>query len=135
MSESRVRKVGKHEYRGFLSKAESFYAGMKRAEEDQDWNLACLNAVHCVISSVDAVTTFYLGERSAGQRHEDAVELLRRTGLPGVQDKIRQVLAVLEQKTAIEYDPDEPTENEARQLLKQAERVHQWARQSITSGT
>ncbi|MFH1200666.1 MAG: HEPN domain-containing protein [Candidatus Micrarchaeota archaeon] len=135
MRELRTRKVDKRDYRGFLRKAESFYSGMKHAGEEGDWNLACLNAVHCVISSVDAVTTFYLGERSAGQRHEDAAGLLRQTSLPNVSDKTRQVLDILAQKTMVEYDPTEPTENEARHLLKQAGRVHQWAKQAVSVGT
>lgn len=131
MKEVKTRKIAKHEYASFLRKAESFYNGMKQAEQSEDWNLACLNAIHCTITSIDAITTFFLEERSAGQKHEDVVELLKQTKLPDAQEKARQVLDILALKTMVEYEPTEPTENQARQITKQAQRVHQWAKQTL----
>lgn len=56
---------------------------------------------------------------------------MRRTGLPEAQEKARQLLDVLQLKTLVEYEPEEPTENEARTMLKQAERFFQWAKNSL----
>jgi len=131
MRQATARDIDKHKYAQYLRKASSFYQGMKKAEENEDWNLAALNAIHCVISSADAVTTFYLGQHSAGQRHEDVIALLGQTRLPGIEEKARQILDVLRLKTLVEYEPEEPTENEARAMAKQAERIFKWARDSL----
>lgn len=125
------RKVERHKHEVFLRKAESFRNEMKRAEEASEWNAACLNAIHCAISSADALAVFYLGERSASQSHEDAAEIVRRTGLPEAQEKSRQLLDILQLKTLVEYEPEEPTEKEARTMLKQSERFFQWAKNSL----
>lgn len=126
-----TRKVDKHKHEVFFRKAESFRNEMKRAEQAEEWNAACLNAIHCAISSADALATFYLGERSASQSHDDAAEIVRRTGLAEAPEKARQLLDILQLKTLVEYEPEEPTEGEARTLLKQAERFFQWVKQSL----
>lgn len=87
MKQVAVRKLEKRLHEAYWRKAKSFYAAMKQAEEAGELNAACLNAIHCAISCADAVTTFYLGERSAGQRHEDVVVLLKRAGMPEAQEK------------------------------------------------
>jgi len=104
---------------------------MQHAESDEDWNSAGLLAVHLTISSCDAVTAFYLQERSASERHEDVVELLGRTGIAGVREKTRQVLDVLSEKTLIAYEPEEPNETRARNIIKQSERVYKWAKEAL----
>ncbi len=101
---------------------------MKLAEEGEEWNAACLNAIHCTISSADAVTVFYLGLRSTGQGHEEAAKLLAKTGLESANEKIRQFSDVLRLKTMVEYETEEPTEKEARRIITQANRFHQWAK-------
>lgn len=104
---------------------------MKRAESDEDWNSAGLLAVHLAISSCDAVTAFFLQERSASERHEDVVELLGRTGVAGLREKTRQVLDVLADKTLIAYEPEVPSEARSRNIVKQAERIYRWAKEVL----
>lgn len=129
MKDIQTKPVDKYKHAGFLRKADSFYRAMKTAESNDDWNAASLNAIHCAISSSDAVTAYVLGERSAGQKHEDAAALLQKTGLPEAHDKARQFLDIVQLKTLIEYEPEEPSENQARQITKQTERFYNWAKQ------
>ena len=131
MKELQVKKIDKHKYVNYAHKADSFLHAMEAAQSDENWNGASLAAVHCAISSCDAITTYFLGERSAGQRHEDAASLLKKINNPEVQEKARQFLGIIELKTLIEYEPDEPTETQAHQIIKQAQRFHNWARQLL----
>ncbi|MBI3588221.1 HEPN domain-containing protein [Candidatus Micrarchaeota archaeon] len=131
MKEVQVRKIDGHKYAAYLHKAISFFQSMEAAEAEENWNGASLAAVHCAISSCDAVTTYFLGERSAGQRHEDAASLLKKINNPEMQEKARQFLSIIDRKTLIEYEPDEPSESEARQIIKQAQRFHNWAKQIL----
>ena len=131
MKEVQTRKIEKHKYLAYLHKAESFCRSMEKAESEEDWNAASLNAIHCAISSSDAVTTYLLGERSAGQRHEDAADILKRTGLPDASEKAQQFLSIIHQKTLVEYEAEEPAESDARQIIKQTRRFHNWAKQLL----
>lgn len=131
MKEIQTRKIEKHKHAAYMHKAVSFCRGMENAVAEENWNGASLNAIHCAISSSDAVTACLLGERPASQRHEDAAALLEKTGLPEAKEKARQFLDIIQLKTLIEYEPDEPTEAQARQLIKQTQRFHQWAKQIL----
>ncbi len=127
MKESRTRPVEKHKYSTYWKKANEFHDGMDKAEADEEWNLTALNAIHCAISSVDAVTTFYLKQHSAGQRHEDAATLLGQTGLQEAKERGKQLIDILSIKTLVEYEADEPTESEARSLAEKTRKLFKWA--------
>lgn len=55
--------------RAYLQKAREFSRATDRASETGDWNAVGLNAVHTVISALDALTTYYLQERSKSRDH------------------------------------------------------------------
>lgn len=77
-----TRRVAKAEAEVYLEKAEQFFRSMKDAQENEDWDAVGLNAIHCVISSNDALLEFRHGIRSASGSHADAVELLgKRKGI------------------------------------------------------
>ena len=101
---------------------------MKRAAEAGNWEGAALAAVHTAISTVDAVTVFYLGQRSRGQKHEDAIALLSATGIPAIAEKRRQFLDILRLKNAVEYEARTTRRAEAEQAALQAERLFLWAK-------
>lgn len=133
----RVRDVDKFRYGLFLKKAEEFRLEMVHAGENGRWNALGLNGIHCMISSCDALTTYFLGKRSAGERHEDVAALLSE-----IQDidpalrreKVAQVLSVLGPKTRVEYESDLFTEAEARTLGKQVGRFYEWAKRVLPGG-
>lgn len=105
---------------------------MDDAAGRQDWNALGLNAVHTVISAADALTVFFLGERSSGDSHQDVVELLRR--LPFGDEsraKARQASEVIQVKNAVEYEDVDFEENEAMRCDARARRFHDWARSKL----
>jgi hypothetical protein len=61
--------IEKGDYRIYLQKAEEFYETMHQAKDRNNWNDVGLNAVHCTISSNDALLVFYAGIRSASEDH------------------------------------------------------------------
>jgi len=56
--------IQRSEYKTYLKKAGEFYDTMLQAEERKKGNAVGLNAVHCAISSADAMLVFYAGIRS-----------------------------------------------------------------------
>ena len=79
------RNVDKHKYMNYLSKADEFFDIMNESFAKRKFNATVLNAIHCAISSADALTVFYKGLRHAGERHEDVIALLNSLELPDIQ--------------------------------------------------
>ena len=65
-----TRAVSRELCKNYLRKAEEFYRSMEQSHSTGDWNACVVNAIHCAISSADAMTVFYLGFRHAGERHQ-----------------------------------------------------------------
>ena len=87
-----------------------------------------MNAVHCGISSTDALTVFMIGVRHAGERHEDAVTLLHTLNLPRntLTTKGRQLSRLLGIKSNAEYSEKLINEREASEAVRDAERYLLW---------
>lgn len=127
----KTRSVDKHKYRNYLAKADEFFDMMNDSFAKRKFNPAVLNAIHCAISSADALTVFYKGIRHAGERHEDAVALLNTLGLPDMQSKNRQLLDLLRIKNSAEYEEKLMTEANALDSIKNAERFFKWVRDML----
>ena len=125
----RTRIVDKFKYKNFLQKGREFYEEMNVAYSAKRWNAVGLNGIHCVISCCDALTVYFLGKRSAGERHEEVVKLLQQIGdidKKVINQKIAQVLDVLRPKTRVEYHAEVFSEKEAVVVVKQTKRVYNW---------
>ena len=124
----KTRNVDKYKYKNYLTKADEFFDSMNDSFAKRKFNSTVLNAIHCAISSADALTVFYKGVRHAGDRHEDVVALLNTLGLPEMQNKNRQLLNLLNIKNSAEYEEKLMTEANALDSIKNAERFFKWVR-------
>lgn len=122
------RNVDKHKYKNYLAKADEFFDIMNESFAKRKFNATVLNAIHCAISSADALTVFYKGIRHAGERHEDVVALLNALELPDMQSKNRQLLDLLRIKNSAEYEEKLMTEANALDSIKNAERFFKWVK-------
>lgn len=134
MKESRTEHLDKRNYRTYLQRASECAQLMDDASQRGLWGGALVNAVHCAISACDAVTTYYLGERSSGQRHTDVVFLLQRSAAPEAVSQVRRVQAILSKKSEIEYGATELPASRTRQVIEDAHAVLSWARRILPSG-
>jgi uncharacterized protein (UPF0332 family) len=122
----KTRNVDKHKYSNYLIKADEFFDSMNDSFSKRKFNATVLNAIHCAMSSADALTVFYKGIRHAGERHEDVVALLNTFGLPEIQNKNRQLLNLLRIKNSAEYEEKLLTEANALDSIKNADRFFKW---------
>lgn len=129
----RTTRVDKGSYQNYLKKADQSIQTAKEALDKGRWNASAINSVHAVISSCDALTVFYLGLRSSGERHEDVIDLMSKTNIKEVEfAKVkRQVLRVLAKKNLAEYEQRLVYQKEAEPIFKDAERVYGWVRNKI----
>ena len=122
----KTRNVDKHKYFNYVKKAEEFFDIMNASFAERKFNATVLNAVHCAISSADALIVFYKGVRHAGERHEDVIALLNTLGLSDIQSKNKQLLDLLRIKNSAEYEEKLMTEANASESIKNAERFFKW---------
>lgn len=122
----KVVNVEKNDYKIFLKKAKDFYEITLKARDTGNWTAVRLNAVHCAISCCDAMLTFHLGIRSAGEDHMQAVDLLMR--LPSTLEDGEAVTfkRIIAKKNLIAYENREFRQAEAIDILKLAERFYRW---------
>ncbi len=126
----RIRHVEKSRYRIYLQKAREFYDEMESALANERWNAVGLNGIHCLISSCDALTVYFLGKRSASQSHEDVIKLINELDINErtKRDRLGQALSILQPKTRVEYEGELFTEKEARTMTKRVGRFYGWAK-------
>ena len=127
----KTRNVDKHKYKNYMAKSEEFLDAMNDSFAKGKFNATVLNAIHCAISSADALTVFYKGVRNAGERHEEVISLLNTLGLPDMESKNRQLLDLLRIKNSAEYEEKLMTETNASDSIKNAERFHKWVKEML----
>ena|SRR3990167_514490 len=127
--------VPKREATGFARKAEEFFGVMNVCVEDGEWNSVVLMGVHACISMCDAICVYKKGERSKSSNHHDAIHLLEQA-LPAHDDvgrNIRRLQEVISKKHAVEYDPRNFSEKEARVFAEKIGRFFDWARTHLVA--
>ena len=127
MKHLRTRAVDQGEYVVYWNKAEEFYDTMQHAYKNRMWTSVGLNAVHCVISSCDALLVKSQGIRAAGDDHMQAIELLSRSPIDGIEKQTGTVRRIIAKKNVIVYENREFRESDASDIFKQAERFYKWA--------
>lgn len=125
---TRVRTVERSRYRVYWGKATEFRQVMRFAADQGFLSAAGLNAVHCLISTTDAVLVYRQRIRSVGEGHLETVELLRKDSeLPEIGKATGHLRKGLAKKNLVAYEDRELTPAEARELVDHAERLYSWA--------
>lgn len=127
--EIRTRAVNRGLFKNYLRKAEEFYRAMDHSFQTGDWNACVVNAIHCVISSADALTVFFLGFRHAGEKHHNVLQLIEQIDFDPqeIQSKNRQLTSLLMIKNRAEYEERLMGKSDASNAIKATKRYHEWA--------
>ena len=126
----RVRAVAKQKYVIFVRRSEEFESAVSAAAERGHSDAAVSNAIHAAISIADALSVYYLGQRSAAQRHEESLRLLLSLTMDAkdLDRNVRHLTSLLELKSAAEYDERSVTASEAKAARNHMSRFLEWAR-------
>jgi len=129
----RTRAVKRELFKNYLMKADEFYRGMEQSFNAGDWNACVVNAIHCAISSADAMTVFYLGLRHAGDRHQDVLQVLQEIDFDPkeIQSKYRQLSSLLLIKNRAEYEERLMGKTDAENAMKAAKRFYEWVKDKL----
>lgn len=128
--QARTRPVSAAQARAYVSKAEEYLSAAK-AELDADRSIAATSlAIHAGINAADAVSGMRLGQRAAGQDHDDALVLLRTAGPDGTA-VAKELGRLLPMKTRAEYEPDDIPKSDAAKAVEHARRIVEVARRLL----
>lgn len=123
----KTRDVSRDHYTTYRKKAGEFLHTMEAALQNRGWNAAGLNAVHCAISSADALLVYHAGVRSAGDSHHDISFLLdQHVKDKDAGPKARTLSKIIDYKHLAAYEDRELTEAEALELAKITRRFFEW---------
>lgn len=129
----RTKPVSGAQVRAYAGKAEE-YADAAASEIEAGRYIAATSlAIHAGINAADAVCGARLGERAAGEDHDQVLTLLRQAGPDGtkVEKELRRLLPL---KTKAEYEPDDVAPGVATKALERAQRCVVVAR-TVAAGT
>ena len=113
--------------RGYAAKAEEF-AEAAVSDLAAGRNIAATSlAIHAGIHAADTVCGARLGQRAAGEDHDQVLVLLRQAGPDGaaVERDLRRLLPL---KTRAEYEPDDIAPSVAAKAVERAQRCAAVAR-------
>ena len=127
----KTRTIEKSSYRIYLDKSFEFYEVMQKAKESGLWTAVGLTAVHCAISSADALLVFHFGLRSTGDEHAAVVDLLTRLELDDRRGEINVFKRIIAKKNVIAYENREFRQNEASEISKLTERFYEWTKKNL----
>ena len=123
----RTRPVSAAQVRAYAAKAEEF-AEAAASDLAAGRNIAATSlAIHAGINSADAVCGARLGQRAAGEDHDQVLALLRQAGPDGA-DVERDLRRLLPLKTKAEYEPDDIAPSVAAKAVERAVRCAALAR-------
>ncbi|HEX2038858.1 MAG TPA: HEPN domain-containing protein [Acidimicrobiales bacterium] len=118
------------EARQYLAKAEEFLTVAEECVVAGYHIAATGNAVHAAINAADAVCGIRMGQRSAGQAHDETLDLLREAGRDGVE-LAKHLARLLPLKTRAEYEPDDVPKGVASKAVESARKALTVARRVV----
>ena len=131
---TRVKRVSRDRYKGFIEKAEQYYQGMDDEYEKGRPNNSVAMAVHCAISWTDAFTVFKIGQKSSSQHHGEAISLLKDVKATDEQKKAaicKDLYRLIEMKTPAEYEDGVLSMKEAERARHLCRKIREFFRQEF----
>ena len=128
----RTRPVTAAQVVSYAGKAQE-YVDAAGSELDQGRFVAATSlAIHAAINAADAVCGARLGQRAAGEDHDQVLALLNQAGRDGaaVEKGLRRLLPL---KTKAEYEPDDIAPAVAAEAVERAQRCVTVARSVATA--
>jgi hypothetical protein len=117
----RTKSVSAAQVRAYAGKAEEYATAAASELEAGRCVAATSLAIHAAINAADAVCGARLGQRAAGDDHDQVLVLLRQAGKDGaaIEHQLRRLLPL---KTKAEYEPDDVAPAVATKAVERAQR-------------
>ena len=118
---TRTKPVSAAQVRAYAGKAQEYADAAANEIVAGRFIAATSLAIHASINASDAICGARLGERAAGDSHDQVLALLKTAGKDGVAAE-RELRRLLPLKTMAEYEPDDVAAGVATKAVERAER-------------
>jgi len=119
--QTRTKRVSAAQVRAYAGKAQEYVDAAASEIEAERFIAATSLAIHAGINASDAVCGARLGERAAGDSHDQVLALLRTAGKDGIEVE-KELRRLLPLKTNAEYEPDDVAVGVATKAVERAQR-------------
>jgi len=120
----KTRDIEKPLYINFLKRALECLNAAKTSFAIQEWNASTISAIHSCIAACDAMCVYFLGKRSRGESHNDAVKLFKTIeNSKEIDTNSSRISRILSIKNMAEYEERLVFRSEAEKILKDCERL------------
>ncbi|MEA3489241.1 MAG: HEPN domain-containing protein [Candidatus Omnitrophota bacterium] len=131
----RARDVEKSLYSNFLKRSLECLNAARTSFVQQEWNASTINAIHSCIAACDAMCVYFLGKRSAGESHGDAVKLFKTIqSSKEIDANAGRISRILSIKNMAEYEERLVFKSEAEKILKDCERLLDYVKKALPQG-
>jgi hypothetical protein len=123
------RRLNRAKWRDLEGVGRSFAEAAELAAEFEYWNAAGVLIVHAGIALADAIAVRLTGTKNSGDDHVQAAALLQEV-VVGDQESsraIRQLRAILQEKTRVSYSGEVYSAADVARLRKHFNRFRRWA--------
>ncbi len=131
-SKPRTRDVEKSLYVNFFKRALECLNAAKTSFANQEWNSSTISAIHSCIAACDAICVYFLGKRSAGESHGDAVKLFKTIkNSKEIDANASRISRILSIKNMAEYEERLVFRSESGKILKDCERLLDYVKKQL----
>ena len=126
MEKIKISKIDRSLYVNYLVRSKECLSAAMHSFGLNQWNASAISAIHSGIASLDALCVYYLGQRHAGQSHEDAITLFRsikQISRKDIDIIVNRIIKILKMKNMAEYEERLVQQTEAQNILRDAERL------------
>jgi len=128
----RTRDVEKALYINFFQRSTECLNAARSSFNQQEWNASTINAIHSCIAACDSVCVYFLGKRSAGESHNDAVKLFKTIKKSKeIDTNASRISRILSIKNMAEYEERLVFRSEAEKILKDCERLLDYIKKEL----
>jgi len=124
----KTSQVSKHFYKNYLERAEDCYETMNERYSKGKYISAVINAIHCCISSADALTIFFKEQRHSGEDHLETINLLKTLNVQDLNNKINLFSGVVKLKRDAEYGERKLSKNDADVAVRNTEKFFKFVK-------
>ncbi len=117
-----------------MNVAQHFYDAAKDSVELEYPTAAGVLIVHSAIAYADALCIMLSGQRSSGENHEEAVEILESVVADSSEKHtaMNQLRRIIEEKTRVSYLGELYSPSATQDMWKRLERFRAWALKLLT---
>ena len=126
--------VERSRYKEYVNVAQHFFDAAKDSMDLDYPTAAGVLIVHSAIAYADAVCIMLSGQRSSGENHEEAIEILDAVAADdkGKRPAMNQLRRIIEEKNRVSYLGELYSPEDTKDMLKRLERFREWALKILT---